>query len=85
MHGGEKTVESKAMLLGFFDKDTLETLRFDIWTNEMQVVEMDRFVFQTLRSIADTYYKSTQNIELANDMQKFAQYFGQKTEILKPE
>ncbi len=85
MPGGEKIVESKAMLLGFFDKETLETLRFDIWTSEMQVVEMDRFIFQSLRAMADIYYKSTQNAELANDMQKFAQHFGQKTEILKPE
>jgi gliding motility-associated protein GldC len=82
---GDSKVEAKAMFLGLFDKDRLETLRFDIWTSEMQVVEMDRFVFQTLRSLADAYYNATKNTPLANDMQKFVQYFGQKTEILKPE
>jgi hypothetical protein len=44
---------------------------------------MDRFFFQTLRGMADTYFKATQNRELAVDMQRFVQYFGEKTEILK--
>jgi gliding motility-associated protein GldC len=82
---GESKVEAKAMFLGLFDKEKLETLRFDIWTSEMQVIEMDRFVFQTLRSLSDTYFNATKNTSLANDMQKFVQYFGQKTEILKSE
>lgn len=72
----------KAMLLSLFDKETLETLKIDLWTKEMQVDEMDRFVFQTLRALADTYYKATQNAELATDMQRFVQYFGEKTEII---
>jgi hypothetical protein len=43
---------------------------------------MDRFFFQTLRAMADTYFKATQNRELAVEMQKFVQYFGEKTKIL---
>lgn len=75
----------KAMLLALFDKDHLDTLKIDLWTKEMQVMEMDRFFYQTLRGMADTYYKATQNRELATQMQQFAQYFGQKTDILKQE
>jgi len=74
--------DCKAMLLSIFDGETHDTMKIDLWTKDMQVVEMDRFVFQTLRALADTYHRATQNNELANDMQKFAQYFGEQTETI---
>jgi len=74
--------ECKGMLLSVFDKESLDTLRIDLWTKEMQVVEMDRFMFQTLRSLADTYHRATKNTQLANDMQRFVTYFGEQTEII---
>jgi len=77
--------ECKAMLLSIFDKESLDTLKIDLWTTEMQVIEMDRFFFQTLRAMSDTYFKATQNKELAADMQRFVQYFGEKTEIIPKE
>lgn len=73
---------AKAMLLAFFDKENKETLKIDIWTKEMQVMEMDRFFFQTLRSLTDTYYRATNNAPLASAMQQFVQYFGEETSIL---
>ncbi len=78
---GDRWHESKAMLLSFFDKKTSETMKIDLWTSEMQVFEMDRFMYQTLRALADTYFNSTKNAALANEMVKFVQYFGEKTEI----
>lgn len=74
--------EVKAMLLSLFDKTSKETLKIDLWTTEMQVVEMDRFIFQTMRALGDTYYKATGNAELASDLQRFVDYFGQKTGII---
>ena len=74
--------EVKAVMLSFFDKETEDTLKIDLWPQDMQVIEMDRFIFQTLRAIADTYYRATQNKELANEMQRFVTYFGEKTEII---
>jgi len=79
---GAKWQESKAMLLSLFDRETLDTLKIDLWTKDMQVMEMDRFFFQTLRSLADTYFRATQNNQLASDFQKFVQYFGEQTEII---
>lgn len=74
--------ECKAMLLSLFDKNHLDTYKIDLWTSEMQVAEMDRFMFQTLKALADTYFKATRNQQLANDMQRFVQYFGEETEII---
>jgi gliding motility-associated protein GldC len=79
---GAPVQECKAMLLSIFDKETKDTLKIDLWTTDMQVVEMDRFFYQTLRALGDTYFKATQNKNLAVDMQKFVQYFGEQTEIL---
>lgn len=74
--------ECKAMAVALFDKEHRDTLRIDLWTKEMQVVEMDRFVYQTLRSLGQTYLRATQNKDLAEDLAKFAHYFGEKTEIV---
>ncbi len=80
---GDTPQACKAMLLSLFDKENLDTLKIDLWTKEMQVIEMDRFFYQTLRGMADTYFRATQNKELAADMQRFVQYFGEKTEVLE--
>lgn len=79
---GEKQKSAKAMLLAFFDEETKDTLKIDLWTKDMQVIEMDRFFFQTLRAMTDTYFKATQNSKLATDMQRFVQFFGEQTEII---
>jgi gliding motility-associated protein GldC len=75
----------KAMAVALFDKEHRDTLRIDLWTKEMQVTEMDRFMYQILRSLSQTYLKATQNKELAEDMAKFAHYFGQRTEVVPSE
>ena len=79
----KKPSPCKAVLLSLFDRQTLETMKIDLWTKDMQINEMDRFFFQTLRALADTYFKATKNRELAVDMQKFVHYFGEKTGIIK--
>ncbi len=73
------------MLLALFDKDTKDTLKLDLWTKDFQTNEMDRLMYHTLRTLADTYYKATKNQTLANQMQQFAQFFGEETEILAKE
>jgi gliding motility-associated protein GldC len=76
-------VACKGMLLSLFDKKDSSTLKLDLWSKEMQLIEMDRFIFQTLKGLADTYNRATQNTELANEMQKFVSYFGEKTGIVQ--
>ncbi|MCO6460231.1 MAG: gliding motility protein GldC [Saprospiraceae bacterium] len=76
----------KAFLLSMFDEETRETIKIDLWVKDFQVMEMDRFFYQTFRAMCDTYQKSTQNNELANVMREFTQYFGEKTGIIvKPQ
>lgn len=79
---GEDKREAKAMLISFFDKEDKDTYKIDLWTSEMQVAEMDRLMFQSLKTLAQTYLNATKNTELAGAMQQFADYFGEKTEII---
>jgi len=79
---GDQTRESKAMLLSFFDKETLETFKIDLWTTNMQVAEMDRFMFHTLRALTETYHRATKNDKLASQMKSFVDFFGESTKII---
>jgi len=74
--------ECKAMVVALFDKEHRDTLRIDLWTKEMQVMEMDRFMYQILRSLSETYLRATQNKDMAEDMAKFAHHFGETTEVI---
>lgn len=75
-------LDSKAMMISFFDEKSKDTLRIDLWTKEMEVMEMDRFFYHTLKSMVDTYKKATNNTELCGDMQSFVHHFGKQTGIL---
>ena len=77
--------DSKAMLLSFFDTKTRDTLKIDLWTKEMQIMEMDRFFYYTLRSMGDTYLRATNNVQLAEQMQAFVNHFGVSTGVIKPQ
>lgn len=75
--------EVKAFYLSLFDKPTQDTLKMDLWTTEMTVEEMDRFVFTTLGALTDTYFRATNNRKLAEQMRNFVQHFGEETKIIK--
>lgn len=79
---GMDAVEAKAFILALFEKEHNDTMRVDLWTKEMQVVEMDRFFYHTIKSMADTYMRATGNNKLAGALQQFATYFGQETEVI---
>lgn len=79
---GKQTRECKAMLLSFFDKETLETFKIDLWTTKMQIAEMDRLMFHTLRALTESYHKATKNDQLASQMKSFVDFFGESTKII---
>src|SRR5687768_8890046 len=83
--GQAHPAESKSVFLALLDKETLETSTLFLWTKECQVAEMDRCAYFALTAMADGYYRATQHSELANEMRRFVQYFGEKTGILTNE
>lgn len=76
---------SKAMLLSFFDEETLETFKIDLWTKKLQIAEMDRLMYNSLKALTETYFKATKNESLANQMHSFVHHFGKSTGIIKEE
>jgi len=80
---GDHTDEVKAFFLSMFDAKTRDTLEIDLWTTKMQIIEMDRFVYQSLNALTRLYVRATNNRQLAEQMQQFVHYFGQKTEIIE--
>ena len=79
---GMEPQSCKAILLSMFDEENKDTLKIDLWTSEMQVAEMDRFMYQTLKGLADTYLRATNNLDLSNEMQQFVQHFGERTDLI---
>ncbi len=79
-----KETKAKAILISIFEEHSKDTLKLDLWTKDMQLDEMDRFMFHTLRSLCETYAKATNNTSLSNDMMNFVQYFGDKISSTPP-
>lgn len=85
MHPNGATEACKAMMIALFDDAHKDTLRIDLWTKDMQVIEMDRFMYRILQSLSETYLRATNNRDMAEQMAQFAHYFGQQTEIIEKE
>ena len=73
---------ASAALIYFWDAKKDETFNLDLWTKEMSVEEMNKMMFQTLMTLANTYERATSEDQMANAMRDFGQFFGERTEIL---
>jgi gliding motility-associated protein GldC len=60
-------------MISIWDAVQKETLKIDLWTNEMSIDEMHSHFFQTMLSMADSYQKATKNPYVKEDMKKFAE------------
>lgn len=81
--GGVEAQETKAILLSVWDSKTQETMRVDLWTKDMPVDEMKLFFHQTLVSMADTFYRATNDEKMTDTMKDFCDYFAEKLELSK--
>ena len=48
---------------------------------KMSIEEMNKMMFQTIMTLANSYEKATSEDQLANAMRDFGEFFGEKTEI----
>lgn len=79
--GGVERLETKAFLLSVWDHQSKESLRIDLWTKDMPVDEMKIFFHQTLLTMADTFYKATQDEKMTETMRDFCAYFADKLDL----
>ena len=79
--GGIDNQDAKAMMLSVWDSNTQEMLRIDLWTKDMPVDQMNVFFHQTLVSMSDTYFRSTNNEKMTDSFKQFCDYFADNLNI----
>jgi gliding motility-associated protein GldC len=77
--------EAKSVLLALWDGLQQNALRIDLWTKDMNVEEMNLFMYQTLATLGDTYERATNNPELAQSIREFAHEFGHQADVFGPD
>lgn len=78
----QSKADCKAFILSVWDDKQQAALRIDLWTKEMQIDEMKRFFYQTLLTLTDTFERATNETKICEDMREFAEYFGEKMNVL---
>jgi gliding motility-associated protein GldC len=80
--GNVDNAEAKAMLLSMWDPTLKNTLKIDLWTDEMSIEEMKQFFHQTLLTMADTFEKATGETLITEDLRDYCYHFADKMDIL---
>lgn len=80
--GVEGVKEAKAFMLSIWDAKDPGTLRIDLWNKEMMVEEMQRFVYDTINSLATTYANATNDEIIAKEIRDFSTALGKKTGVI---
>jgi gliding motility-associated protein GldC len=71
--------DCKSIMISIWDMVQNQTLKIDLWTNDMTTDEMHSHFFQTLLSMSESYARATGNPFAIEDMKKFAQEMARKT------
>ena len=80
--GDGESENASAALIYLWNAQKNETFSLDLWTKKMSIEEMNKMMFQTIMTLANSYEKATSEDQLANAMRDFGEFFGEKTKIL---
>lgn len=67
---------AKAFALSIWDNSGEGTLKIDLWNKQMDVLEMKRFVIETISGLADTIRRATADELMAMDMENLSKSLG---------
>lgn len=68
----------KSMMLALWDHQFKNSLRIDLWTNDMPVDEMKRFFFETLQTMGDSFLRATGEEAIVGDLRDYCAHFADK-------
>jgi gliding motility-associated protein GldC len=71
--------ECKSIMISIWDLVQSQTLKIDLWTNDMTIDEMHSHYFQTLLAMTESYAKATGNPYAMAEAQKFADHLAKMT------
>jgi gliding motility-associated protein GldC len=80
--GQIKDAEAAAFLLSIWDPKEKNTMKIDLWTNDMTIEEMKQFFHQTLLTLADTFERATGEHLISEDLRDYCYHFADKMNIL---
>lgn len=75
---------ASAVILSVWDAAEENTLRMDLWTKDMTVDEMKKFIHQNILLMADTLQRATGEVTMAETMRDFGAYYAEKLNLLAP-
>ena len=78
-----KKQQTKATFISVWDDKKKESLRIDLWTEDMPLDEMKLFFFQIFSGMAQTYRRATQDEKMTQTILDFTDYFAEKNDIFK--
>jgi len=76
--------EARALMLSLWDAEEDNTLRIDLWTKEMVVDDMKKFIHQSILLMADTLHRATGEVAMAQTMREFGGYYAEKMQLITP-
>ena len=77
------TKKCEAILISLWDSKVKNTLGIDLWTKSMLIEDMNIFVYQSLKKLAETYAGATNDREIADLINDCASQVAQKLNLLK--
>ena len=80
--GGINHQPTKAALLSVWDDKVQETLKIDLWTKDMPIDQMKKFLHQNIMAIADTLEKAANEKNAAEELRKHAIAIGKKMKVI---
>jgi gliding motility-associated protein GldC len=79
----KEAVPVKSFMLALWDHNYKNTMRIDLWTNDMPVDEMKRFFFETLQTMGDSFLRATGEKNIVEDLRDYCAHFADKMELEK--
>jgi gliding motility-associated protein GldC len=83
--GGIENQNANAFLLSIWNPSEKNTMKIDLWTNEMSIEEMKQFFHQSLLTMADSFEKATGEHLISEDLRDYCYHFAEKMNILPQE
>lgn len=77
----KEAVPVKSFMLALWDHNYKNTMRIDLWTNDMPVDEMKRFFFETLQTMGDSFLRATGEKNIVEDLRDYCAHFADKMEL----
>ncbi len=72
--------DTRAIAIGLWDHYHRSTLKIDLWTKEMEVGDMKRFMIEIMTGLADTARSATGDLQMATDIESLCRQLSKRVE-----